>query len=127
MLMNLAPANPGQAVVGVVHGWAEIGMDEEQDGGEISRQLVPRGTSVAPGEFLSVIIYGPVQVRASAAGGDIVAGARVAAAENGQARALRTVTVDGIEMAENAATLGIALESLEAGAEGMIWVLVNPR
>ena len=39
-------------------------------------------------------------------------------------RALRTVTVDGVELAENAAVIGTALESLDTAA-GLIWVLVN--
>ena len=56
-----------------------------------------------------------------------MAGARLAADENGRGRALRTAIVDGIQVAEDVPMVGIALESLDAGAEGMIWVLVNPR
>ena len=37
------------------------------------------------------------------------------------------VDVGGVELAENAPTVGIALEGLGASKEGLIWVLVNPQ
>ena len=44
----------------------------------------------------------------------------------GSARALRTVSVEGVAVAEAAAIIGVALEPLPAG-QGLIWVLVNPQ
>jgi len=57
--------------------------------------------------------------------GAIAAGQRLAgAALAGHARALRTVTVEGVSVAEGVSTLGIALEPLESGT-GLVTVLVN--
>ncbi|MCP4380736.1 MAG: hypothetical protein GY798_04830, partial [Hyphomicrobiales bacterium] len=42
MLMEVAKASEGQAVVGVVQGWAELRVEEEPRPSEIGQQLIPR-------------------------------------------------------------------------------------
>jgi hypothetical protein len=72
---------------------------------------------------VAILIYGPAQVQATASGEPITAVTRLAAGEGGRARALRTVEVDGIQVAEIAPVLAIALKDLRS--EGLIWVSVN--
>ena len=55
----------------------------------------------------------------------IEAGARLAVDESGFVRPLRTVEFEGVQLAERAPTLGIALD--EVASEGLLWVLVNPH
>lgn len=124
MLLNVGLAWPGQAVIGVVQGRAEAFSDNTPAGGTRQR-LVPRPGAVQPGEYATIIIYGPVQVKASVAGGPITLGARLTVDAAGRARALQTVDVGGVRVAESAPTLGVALEA--ATADGLIWVLVNPH
>ncbi len=112
------------AVIGVVVGRAELDNDEEEKD-EVG--LVPREGSAQPGEYVSIIVSGLAEVKASAVAAPIKEGMRLTAADlAGHARAVRTVEVQGVQIAENTPVLGIALESLEAGQD-LIWVLVNPH
>lgn len=124
MLMEVAQAKDGQALVGVVSGRAELTTSPESEGA--TTQLVPRDEPAEPGDYVNIIIYGPVQVEASALQGAIVAGDAVTINGDGALRALQTVVVDGITLREDGSTLGIALQDLSSG-DGLIWVLVNPR
>jgi hypothetical protein len=119
-LFRVSGAAPGQPLLGVVQGYAEV-VSEQRKGAEPVDQLVSRVGAAAPGAYVSIIIYGPTQVRAVT---PVAVGDRVTVDEAGAARPLRTVTVDGVQLAENAPTLGTALG--EADADGMVWVLVNP-
>ena len=80
-----------------------------------------------PGDYVHIVIYGPVQVKASALGKAIATGDKLAVDSSGAARGLKTVEVSGVQLAESAPTIGIALENLEASKNGLIWVLVNPK
>jgi hypothetical protein len=86
---------------------------------------VPREGPAGPGEYLSILIFGPAQVKADPSAGAIQPGMRLATREGGLVRPLRTVTVEGVELAESAPTLGIALNAPDE--QGLVWVLVNPR
>jgi hypothetical protein len=151
-VMEVSPATGSDAVIGVVAGWAEVVKEEAEDSAAPERaaagleaegalrraqdgareatatlRLVPREGPAPPGEYVNIIVYGLAQVKASALAGTIQPGTRLTAAEMaGHARAVKTVEVQGVQVAENTPVLGIALESWEAG-EGLIWVLVNPR
>ncbi len=125
MLLQAGPAKPGEPVIGVVEGWAELDQDEDPNSGEASQRLVPREGAVQPGAYVTIITYGPVQIKASTASGAIRMGARLAVDHRGWARALRTMDLNGVQVAESAPTIGIALE--ETDTEGMIWVLINPQ
>jgi len=125
MLWQVTQAAAGQPVVGVVEGRAELRTEEEPRPGEIGQQLIPREGVAKPGAFVTIIIYGPVQVQASDAAGAITPGAKLAIGERGRARALQTVAVDGVQLAESAPVVGIALSAPDA--DGLVWVLVNPQ
>jgi hypothetical protein len=104
--------------VGVVSGRAEPYTSQE-DG---SQTLVARnGQPAAAGEYLSVVIYGPMQVRAA---GHIDTGQRVTVDQAGAVRAMGRVTVDGVTLDEGGSSLGVALET---AGDGLVWVLVNPQ
>ena len=128
VLWRVVPAGEGAAAVGVVRGKAEL--DEAPEGttlreGETGRRLVPRSGVAQPGGYVTIVIYGPMQVRVSAADGPIEPGARLAVGKMGAARALKTVVVEGLTLAESAPTIGIALAA--PGEDGLVWVLVNPQ
>jgi hypothetical protein len=127
-LWRVVHAREGLAAVGVVRGHAELdeaGTGHELRDGETGRRLVPREGPVQPGEYLSIVIYGPVQVKVSAADGIIQPGMRLAVGESGLVRALKTVVVEGVTLAESAPILGIALSTPDE--EGLVWVLVSPQ
>ena len=124
VLMEVGPAQPGETVIGVVQGRAELDAGEGSGSGEIAPRLLPREGAAEPGEHVTIITYGLAQVRADPASGPITAGTLLAASAAGQARALRTVEVDGVLLAESVSTVGVALEGTTA--EGLIWVLVSP-
>jgi hypothetical protein len=124
MLVDVELAAGPDAVIGVVSGRAELDDDEEEKD-EVG--LVPREGPAQPGEYLHIIVSGLAEVRASAVAAPIEPGMRLTAADvAGHARAVRTVEVQGVQIAENASVLGIALESLETGQD-LIWALVNPH
>jgi hypothetical protein len=106
--------------LGVVQGWAELVTEEQPRPDEIGLHLVPREGSAEPGQYVTIAYSGLTQVRAT---GPIAQGSKLAVGDGGSARALRTVTVDGVELAENVAVIGVALEGLEG--DGLVWVLVN--
>ncbi len=126
MLMEVGPAEAGAPLVGVVYGRGELAEVGGVDGQGIT-QLVPREGAAQPGDYVQIVIYGPLQVKASALGQAIAMGDKLAVNDGGAARSLQTVEVGGVQLAENAPTVGIALEGLGASKEGLIWVLVNPQ
>jgi hypothetical protein len=129
ILWQVTQAQPGQAVVGVVAGRAELVADErdEEEGdpaGEPGQHLAPREGAALPGEYLTVVYSGPMQVRVAPGESALAAGARVTSAADGAVRPLATRTVDGMVVSEGAPVLGIALEPAQ---DGLVWVLVNPQ
>jgi hypothetical protein len=123
-LFRVVPAAPGLPLLGVVQGYAEV-VTEEQANGNVIEQLVPRDQSAEPGEYVSIIIYGPVQLAVGAEAVDVAVGDRLTVSENGSVRALQTRTIEGMVVTESAHSLGIALS--EPDKDGMVWVLVNPQ
>ncbi|MCB0201178.1 MAG: hypothetical protein KDI03_13995 [Anaerolineae bacterium] len=117
-LLRVRRATPGSALVGVVSGRAEPYTSPE-DG---ANTLVPRNDEpAAPGEYLSVVIYGPVQVKAA---GELEVGQRVTADDTGEVRAMRRVEVEGVTLDEGGPSLGMVLDIAK---DGLVWVLVNPQ
>jgi hypothetical protein len=86
---------------------------------------VPREGAAEPGEYVTIVICGPMQVKASAVGGSIQPGIRLAVGDRGVAQALKTVLVEGVTLAESVPTVGIALGAVDE--DGLAWVLVNPQ
>ena len=124
VVWKVASASSGQAVVGVVGGKAEMVTEQSKRPNELGKTLVPREGSAAPGEFVTVIIYGPAQVKVSGSG-KVAIGERLVVDDLGMARALMTTEVNGIQVAESAPTIGIALDTPDVN--GLVWVLVNPQ
>jgi hypothetical protein len=122
-LWLVAPAQAGQAAVGVVAGRAGLRVADEHLPSETGRQLVSRDGAAAPGDYVTVVYSGPMQVRLSA-GSNAAAGARVTPAGDGRVRPLESRVVDGMVVAEGAPVLGLILG--DAG-DGRAWVLINPQ
>lgn len=126
-LWQAVPAQPGQVVAGVVTGRAELVTQEEHRATETGKRLVPREGAAQPGDYVTIVYSGPVQVKVAPDAGAIAAGGRVTAAAGGAVRPLGTIKVqlaDGAgtaTMSEDAPVLGVALE---APRDGMVWVLV---
>jgi hypothetical protein len=124
----VVPATESMTAVGVVRGRAELDKSPasaDKQEGETSQRLVPGEGAAQPGEYLSIVIYGPMQVKANLADGAIQPGMRLVVSASGTVRALKMVEVEGIVVAESAPQLGIALSELDE--QGMVWVLVNPQ
>ena len=118
MLLQVRRATPGSALLGVVSGRAEPYTSQEDK----SYTLVHRaGQPAAPGDYLSVVIYGPVQVKVA---GRAEIGQRLTVDKVSGVRAMRRVVVDGVTLDEGGSSLGMALNSAE---DGLVWVLVNPQ
>ena len=128
-LWQVAPAQPAEslpstnagAVVGVVAGRAELVIEEEHRPGETGKRLVPREGAAQPGEYVTIVYSGPMQVKATV---PIAAGEKLTVDDNGNARGLRKTEVNGFPVAEDAPVLGIALSESQ---DGLVWVLVNPQ
>jgi hypothetical protein len=123
-LWQVAHAQPGQTVVGVVAGRAELVVQEEHRPTETGERLAPREGAAQPGEYVTVVYSGPMQVKVAPNEGAIAAGMRLAMAVDGAVRPLQTRTVEGMVVSEGAAVIGTALD---AAKDGLVWVLVNPQ
>jgi len=128
-LWKVAPAGGAGAVIGVVSGRAELDLAWEGQApgkGQTGQRLVPRKGTAQPGEYLTIVVSGPMQIRAAAKGaGAIQPGTRLVVGPDGLAGPLKTVVIDGVTLSESAPILGIALEA--PNAAGLVWVLVNPQ
>jgi hypothetical protein len=123
--MEVTKAGPGQAVIGVVGGRAIMREEKEPRPTEIGLRLYPLEGPAEPGGYVTVIYNGPVQVRAGVSNGSIVAGARLTLSSDGGVRSLQTTEIDGIQIAESAPVVGIALAKPDD--EGLVWVLLSPQ
>ncbi|MBK9091905.1 MAG: hypothetical protein IPM84_03865 [Anaerolineae bacterium] len=129
-LWQVVQAQSGQAVVGVVAGRAELVTDEDHRPSETGKRLVPREGAAEPGEYVTIVYSGPMQVRIAPGESAIAAGTRLTAAAGGRVRPLGTIKVQlagdagTADLPENAPFLGVALE---AAKDGLVWVLVNPQ
>jgi hypothetical protein len=126
-------------VIGVVESRVELTVvDPTQERGErgaalsnveredvIHEELHSVAGDAAPGEYVSIVVFGVTDVKVDAAGGAIEPGQRLTAANvSGHARGLQSRLLDGMTVTEGAPTIGIALETLEKG-RGAIPVFVT--
>lgn len=128
-VIQVIPADGSRAPVGVFIGRADPKSKNvaDEDNPNLVTRLVVTQESARPGEYVSVLVFGKTKLQANNTGGPITAGSRVAIdGSTGSVRALRSVEVEGLQLAEDAPIVGIALENLGAD-EGMLWVYVNPR
>ncbi|WP_423224512.1 hypothetical protein [Candidatus Amarolinea aalborgensis] len=123
-LWQVTQAQPGQAVVGVVAGRAELVTEKEHRPMETGKRLVPRDGAAQPGEYVTIVYSGPMQVRTAPGDTAIAAGTRLTVGSDGHVRPLQTRTVEGMVVTEGAPVVGVALE---AAKDGLVWVLVNPQ
>ncbi len=129
-LVQIRKAGPGDAILGVVAGRAEVVMDADPQPDETGQRLVPREGAGQPGEYVTVVYSGPMQVKLAADLAPITAGTRMTGAADGQPRALGTKSVQlaggegTLDIPENLPVLGT---SLAAAGNGKVWVLVNPQ
>jgi hypothetical protein len=80
---------------------------------------------VAPGDYLLVVVQGPVQVKVSALSGAIEPGDLLSSAgEAGHAAKAAELTVDGVTIAPPGTVFGKALEALDEG-DGLVYVFVT--
>jgi hypothetical protein len=114
-----------EAVIGVVHSrMALVPMPGDKKGQDaVGLESIP-GVAVE-GDFVAITVQGVALARV-APDAAIEAGQRLTASdEAGLARALRTVEVDGVKLAESAATVGVALGV--PTEEGLVPVYVRAR
>ena len=83
-----------------------------------------RPGAAQPGEYVTIVYSGPMQVKVAPGESAIAAGTRLTAAVDGSVRPLLTRAFEGMVVAEGAPVIGVALE---AAGDGLIWVLVNPQ
>ena len=127
---QVAQAQPGQSVVGVVTGRAELVFATEHRSSETGQRLVPRKGSARPGEYVTVVYSGPMQVRVAPGAGTITAGSRLTAAADGTVRTLNRIKVQlaagngTADIDEDVPLIGVALET---ATDGLVWILVNPQ
>ena len=119
-------------LMGVVQGRMAMVADPIPAGREADSQAAftslrsQPGTAVA-GDYVAIIVLGTAQVKVDR---DIAitAGQRLTVAETaGKARPLQTRLWDGMRVAEDAPTVGIALEDMTAVQNGLVWILINPQ
>ena len=73
--------------------------------------------SSQPGDYVALTVLGVAQVKVDT-GADIQPGQRLTPSDlAGRTRALKTVEVEGVRLAEDAPTIGIALAAPEPGKE----------
>lgn len=119
-LLHVARATADAAPIGVVAGVAR--PMTTADG--LTVYATAADGAAAPGDLVALVIYGPVQLRATTGSDAPAPGAAVVWSAEG-ARRLRTTELNGLTVAEAAPTLGTALSTPDA--DGLLWVLVNPR
>jgi hypothetical protein len=121
------------AVLGVVAStyspaWMEAAAAADPTGASDLEELIPlMGPGpIAPGEYLLVVVRGPCEVKADAAGIAIQPGDLLStAAQGGYADRATEVRVDGLPVALPGTVLGKALAPLEAGRQGLLYVYVT--
>jgi len=111
------------AVAGVVYSRYNIDL-LSADPDKVAPDVIPEGP-VAPGEYLLVVVQGPVQVKASALSGPLQPGDLLSSANQaGYAAKASTVTFGDTEIVMPGTVLGKVLEPLDEG-EALIYIFVT--
>jgi hypothetical protein len=122
-ILKVHRASVGETVVGVVQ--ARGTRVERNEDGKIYEILNRIEGDIQSGDYLTLVVYGTTQVKADASSGAIAVGTQLTSSEqSGYARAIHTVTIEGVQVAEASSSVGIALESLDTGT-GLISVFVT--
>lgn len=125
-LVRLAAAD-WNGIVGVVEGRLALSPVPQPGAVEGEPRLELRSAEgpAPPGEYVALTILGVSRVKVDVGQGIIQAGTRLTSDTGGRARALKSVAVEGVILAESAPALGIALTAPDG--DGLVWVLVNPQ
>ncbi|MBN1661361.1 MAG: hypothetical protein JXA93_23420 [Anaerolineae bacterium] len=125
-LVRLAGSG-ASGVIGVVEGRLALTpvpqMGDEGAGERL--ELRSAAGPARPGDYVRLTVLGVARIKVDAGQGSIQPGTRLTAGAGGRARALKTVVVDGLTLAESAPTVGVALTAPDE--DGLAWVLVNPQ
>jgi hypothetical protein len=130
-LVGLADDRSGAGVIGVAlsHFVAQEEFEEIETENGVERLTRFRTHSVegpiAPGEHLLIVVLGVAQIKVDPET-QIEPGQRLTASDVGSARALRTETLNGMQVTEGAPLVGVALAAPEPG-ETTIPVFVTLR
>ncbi len=120
-LWQVVPFRPGLTAVGVVAGGLELKTYDRNSDRAAYHYLAAREGTVAPGDYVSIITYGPFQVQIDP-GTAIAPGDYVIPAASGQTRRMDAATAT---VADMLSAIGVALSAPDA--DGKVWVLVNGR
>ncbi len=81
---------------------------------------------IDPGEYMLVVVRGPCQVKVDAASAAIQPGDLLSTAgRSGYAAKAASVSIEGLQMVSPGTVFGKALEPLDAGQDGLIYVFVT--
>ncbi len=81
---------------------------------------------IAPGEYMLVVVHGPCQVKVDAASTAIQPGDLLSTAgRTGYAAKAADVSIEGVRITPPGTVFGKALEPLDAGRDGLIYVFVT--
>jgi hypothetical protein len=114
-------------VVGVVEGRLALTRVPQPEGEEAQPRLELRSAEgpARPGDYVALTVLGVARVKVDLDLAEIEPGTRLTSDTGGRVRALKTVVVEGLTLAESAPTIGIALAAPDEN--GLVWVLVNPQ
>ncbi len=100
-------------------------IEELEDGKTRQENSFKRAKSFIAntGDYLSIVILGPTDVKVADRSESIIAGEPLKASSNAGARKIRTTMLNGLEIAENVGIVGKALE--DSNGKGMVKVFVN--
>jgi hypothetical protein len=115
-LLRVRRAASGDTAIGVVQARARV-LSGTRDGERLESAQQAEGPAAA-GEHLFIVVFGMAEVKIDASAGDIAVGQRLTVAEwPGQARALRTETLNGMLVIEGSPVIGVALAEPTTGAD----------
>ena len=114
-----------------IFGVVEYSMDIKtkvkklEDGESVTTKSFRKAShdNASTGDYLSIVILGPTDVKVGDRGQDIVAGEPVKLGTNAGVRKIKSTMINGIEIFENGGIVGKALES--SNGKGMVKVFVN--
>lgn len=121
------------AVIGVVastysEAWFTDAASIDPTGSTGPSEEIPLSSPgpINPGEYMLVVVHGPCQVKVDAASTAIQPGDLLStASRSGFAAQAESVRIEGVELVPPGTVFGKALEPLDAGQDGLIYVFVT--
>jgi hypothetical protein len=121
------------AVIGVVAStyspeWLTEPSDFDPTGATGLANEIPLSSPgpINPGEYMLIVVHGPCQVKVDAASTPIQPGDLLSTdGRTGYAAKATSVSIEGVQLTPPGTIFGKALESLDAGQDGLIYVFVT--